>query len=80
MEFLSSVGLSTDPVADEVAGKAADWSDEIGFDDLATLVEADREAVFAAVTRLVNLAVFSRGSSGDVYRINPLMATLLRSE
>ena len=40
-EFLLSVGLSTDPVADEIVGVAADWSDEMGVDDLATLVDAE---------------------------------------
>ena len=79
-EFLLSVGLSADPLADEVAEMASNWSDEIAFDDLATLVEADREAVLAAVTRLVDLGVLSWGSSGDAYVINPLIVTLLRNE
>jgi hypothetical protein len=80
MEFLLSVGLSTDPIADEAAEIASSWSDEITFDDLATLVEADRETVLASVGRLVNLAVLSSGSSGDSYHINPLIASLLRGE
>jgi hypothetical protein len=79
-EFLLSVGLSADPVADEAAEAASTWSEEIAFDDLATLIEADRDAVLAAVTRLVDLGVLSYGSSGDVYVINPLIAALLRNE
>ena len=79
-EFLLSLGLSADPLADEVAEMASNWSDEIAFDDLATLVEADREAMLAAVTRLVDLGVLSWGSSGDAYVINPLIVTLLRNE
>ncbi len=77
-EFLLSVGLWTDPVADEVAEVASSWSEEITFDDLAALVEADRETVLTAVVRLVDIAVLTRGSSGDTYNINPLIARLLR--
>ena len=61
-EFLLSVGLWTDPVADEVAEVASSWSEEITFDDLAALVEADRGRVLTAVVRLVDIAVLTRGS------------------
>jgi len=78
--FLLAVGLSADPVVDEVAEVASSWSGEITFDDLATLVDADSDRVLAAVTRLVNLAALNRASSEDTYRINPLIARLLRGD
>jgi hypothetical protein len=83
------VGLSADPVADEVAYMASNFSEEMAFDDLAALVEADRDTVLtevdravvlAAITRLVDLGVLSYGSSGDAYLINPLIAPLLNNE
>ncbi len=85
-ELLLSMGLSADPVADEVAEMASNFSEEMAFDDLAALVEADRDtvltetdraAVLAAIIRLVDLGVLSYGSSGDAYLINPLVARLL---
>jgi hypothetical protein len=79
-QFLLQTGLSADPVADEVAEAASTWSDELTFDEVATLVEAERDTVLAAVSRLVDLAVLSRASSGDTYRINPLIARLLRGD
>jgi hypothetical protein len=79
-EFLLSVGLSADPVADQVADTASTISEEMAFDDLVALTEADRTAVLAAVTQLVDLGVLRYGSSGDAYVINPLIATLLNNE
>lgn len=88
-EFLLSVGLSADPVADEVAYMTSNFSEEMAFDDLVALIEADRDtvltevdraAVLAAITRLVDLGVLSNGSSGDAYLINPLIASLLNNE
>lgn len=80
MKFLLTVGLSTDSIADEIAEIAARWSDEIAFEELVTLVDGDADTVLTSVSRLVDLAILRRGSSGDVYSINPLIARLLRSE
>ena len=88
-EFLLSVGLSADPIADEVANMVSNFSEEMAFDDLVALLEADRDVVLTeadrsvvliAITRLVDLGVLSRGSSEDAYLINPLIATLLNNE
>jgi hypothetical protein len=88
-EFLLRVGLSTAPDADEVARVASEISEEMAFEDLVALVEADRntvlaeaerEGILAAITRLVTLGLLSNGTNEDTYLINPLIASLLNSE
>lgn len=55
-----------------------DWSDEIDFEGIVTLVSVDPDAVLAAITRLLDLGVLSNTTSVDSYRVNPLIARLLR--
>jgi hypothetical protein len=78
--FLLTVGLSADPVADEMAEIVANWSDEITVDDLAALIDSDADSLLTAIARLEDLAVLRRAPGGDSYRVNPLIARLLRSE
>lgn len=77
-EFLTSVEIPGDPVTTDVLRALVDWSDEIGFDGIVTLVSAEPDAVLAAVTRLLGLGVLSNATSADSYRVNPLIARLLR--
>lgn len=77
-EFLASVEIPGDPVTTDVLGALVDWSDEIGFEGIATLVSADRDAVLTAITRLLDLGVLSNATSEDSYGVNPLIARLLR--
>jgi hypothetical protein len=77
-EFLASVEIPDDPVTTDVLRVLVDWSDEIGFEGIATLVSADLDAVLAAITRLLDLGVLSNATSEDSYRVNPLIARLLR--
>jgi hypothetical protein len=78
--FLLTVGLSADPVADEMAKVAANWSDDIAVDEIAALIDGDADSLLRAISRLEDLAVFRRTPGGDSYRVNPLIARLLRSE
>jgi hypothetical protein len=77
-EFLASVEIPEDPVTTDVLRALVDWSDEIGFEGIATLVSADPDAVLAAITRLLDLGVLSNATSEDSYRVNPLIVRLLR--
>ena len=77
-EFLASVEIPDDPVTADVLRALVDWSDEIGFEGIATLVSADPDAVLGAITRLLDLGVLSNAASEDSYRVNPLIVRLLR--
>jgi hypothetical protein len=79
-EFLASVEFPDDPVASEVVRALVDWSDEISFEGLATLVTANPDDLLTTLGRLKNIGVVSNGSSSDSYRVNPLIARLLREQ
>jgi hypothetical protein len=77
-EFLASIEIPDDPVTADVLRALVDWSDEISFEGLATLVSADPDAVLTAITRLLDLGVLSNATSEDSYRVNSLIERLLR--
>jgi hypothetical protein len=77
-EFLTSLEIPDDAVTADVLGALVDWSDEIGFEGITTLVSAAPDAVLTAITRLLDLGVLSNATSEDTYRVNPLIARLLR--
>lgn len=77
-DFLASVGIPDDPVTSQVLGSLVEWTDEISFDELATLSGIDPADLLDALLRLVNLGVVNNGSSSDSYRVNSLAARLLR--
>jgi hypothetical protein len=77
-DFLASVGTLDDPVTFRVLVSLVEWTDEITFDELATLSGIAPADLLAELLRLVNLGVVSNGSSSDSYRVNSLVARLLR--
>jgi hypothetical protein len=79
-EFLASIRIPDDPVTTAVMRALVDWSDEIGFEELATLVAANPDDLLTTLGRLMNLGVVSSESSGDSYRLNSLLASLLREQ
>lgn len=79
-DFLASVGIPDDPGTRGVIHSLVDWSEEINFEELATLVTADPGDMLTALGRLSSLGVISNGSSSDSYRVNPLIARLLREQ
>ncbi|HEX4830920.1 MAG TPA: hypothetical protein VH478_07500 [Trebonia sp.] len=77
--FLGSVGIPGDIASEEVIAALVDYSDEITFDELATLVAALPPAeVNLVVERLMDLGVLGNGSKPESYRLNPLIAQLLQ--
>jgi hypothetical protein len=79
-DFLASVEIPDDPSTRGVVHSLVDWSDEINFEELATLVTAAPADMLTALSRLMNLGVVSNGSSSDSYRVNSLIARLLREQ
>lgn len=79
-DFLASVGIPDDPATSSVVRSLVDWSEEISFEELATLVTAEPDDILTALSRLMNLGVVSGGSSSDSYCVNPLIARLLREQ
>jgi hypothetical protein len=77
-DFLASVGIPDDPITSRVLGSLVEWTDEISFDELATLSGIASADLLDQLLRLVNLGVVSNVSSSDSYRVNSLVARLLR--
>lgn len=77
-DFSASIGISDDPVTKSVLESMAEWTDEISFDDIATLSGVNQTVLLAELQRLVSLGVVSNASSSDSYRVNSLVARLRR--
>jgi hypothetical protein len=77
-DFLASVEIPDGPVTASVLEFLMDWTDEIGFEELAELSGIAPADLLAELLRLVNLGVVSNGTSSDSYRVNSLVARLLR--
>jgi hypothetical protein len=79
VNFLDSVRIPDDPATNEVIDVLVDYLDEITFDELATLAGTlPSGTVSDVLDRLMDLGILLNGSRTESYRLNPLLARLLR--
>jgi hypothetical protein len=77
--FLTSVAIPDDAAAASVLKALVEYSDDLTSDELVTLASSMTPGtVLSAIELLIDLGVLSNGSKEDSYRVNPLIARLLR--